>query len=65
MMPNYIVEEVDRDFVKSSVVVDASTPMLAAIKATGRTIALRKAEQSPWIKVTGSGKQPFEFAIAD
>jgi len=57
----YLVELMNGENVASSWKVEASTPFIAASKAVRGAIVHFKVDRSDWIRVTPSGKPPFEF----
>jgi len=57
----YLVEFMAVDAVTSSLEVEASTPFLAASKASRGSMVDFSIDRADWIRVTPPGKPPFEF----
>ena len=63
-MPKYHVEEMDRDAITATHVVNATTPRRAAQEATERSVTLRTNEPV-WIRVTDEKRgHIFEYSFA-
>lgn len=60
----YLVEFMEGETVKGLKMVEASTPFQAATIASSREIIF-KIDRSAWVRVTVSGRKPFEFGYAN
>lgn len=60
----YLIEFMEGDAVRGLKIVDASTPFQAATIASSREIVF-KVDRSAWVRVTVSGRKPFEFGYAN